>query len=111
MTKKYLLLGGLIFSLLIGCESPPVRREQLLAENNWPEEMKALIRKGYLAKGMSKDQVKAAWGNPCYSCTGTTGEEGSFGIKDDDKWGAAWEYQTQIVFFNQQGKVVRWENK
>jgi hypothetical protein len=111
MTKKYFLFAGLILSLLIGCESPPVRREQLLAENNWPEEIKALIRKGYLAKGMTKSQVKAAWGNPCYSCSGTTGSEGSLGMKDDDKWGAAWEYQTQIVFFNQQQKVIRWENK
>lgn len=103
MAKKYFLLVGLILTLLIACESPPVRREKLLAENgsNWTEEIKALIRKGYLAKGMGKDQVKAAWGHPCYSCTGTT----------DGKWGAAWEYQTQIVFFNQQGKVVRWEKK
>lgn len=110
MAKKYFLPFLIIF-VLIGCESPPVRREQLLAESHWSEEMKTLIRSGFLAKGMTKEQVKAAWGAPCYSCTGTTGSTGSLGIKNDDHWGSAWEYQTQIVFFDPQGKVVRWEKK
>lgn len=88
--------------LLLACESPPVRREEVIAQHpEWDEETIVMIRNGVLLKGMTTEQVKAAWGRPCWSCTGTT--------KGD--WGEAWEYQTQIVFFDKQGRVVRWEKK
>lgn len=88
--------------LLIACENAPVRREELLAQHpEWDPQMQKLIREGYLVKGMSKDQVRAAWGRACWSCTGT---------KKGD-WGEAWEYSTQVVFFDKDGLVTRWEPK
>lgn len=102
--KKYILLLSLI--TLVACESPPLRREEMLAEHpEWLQESPEIvdaIRRGYLLKGMSKEQVRAAWGRPCYTCTGTVTE------KD---WGSTWEYQTQIVFFDRQGKLTRWNKK
>jgi hypothetical protein len=90
------LLSGF---MLQACENSPVRREEMLfAHPEWNSEMVKLIKDGYLAKGMSQEQVKAAWGRPCWSCTGTT--------KGD--WGEAWEYATQTVFFDTNGKVTRW---
>lgn len=99
MKKHYLLLLPL---LLQACESPPVRREEMLVQHpEWEADQVELIRKGYLSRGMTTDQVKAAWGHYCYTCPGTT--KGS--------WGESWEYETQIVFFDQEGKLVRWVKK
>lgn len=88
--------------ILQACENAPVRREEMISEHpEWDNAAVELIKAGYLSKGMNQDQVKAAWGRPCWSCTGTT--------KGD--WGEAWEYATQVVFFDLSGKVTRWESK
>ncbi|GAB6067139.1 hypothetical protein JCM13664_04570 [Methylothermus subterraneus] len=88
--------------LLTACEVAPVRREDYFAKHpEWEPQMVALIRDGRIAKGMTKEQVRAAWGRPCWLCQGTT----------KGAWGESWEYDTQIVFFDTQGKVTRWEPK
>ena len=88
--------------LLTACENAPTRREDMLGEHpEWDSKTVQLIRLGYLNQGMTMDQVKAAWGKPCWSCTGTT--------KGD--WGEAWEYATQMVFFDKSGKLTRWQAK
>lgn len=94
-----------IIIALLGCESPPVRRAQLIEEHpEWNAETVKIINEGYLVKGMTSDQVRAAWGRPCMTCTGT--------VMDDEweKW-RSWEYQTQVVFFDKDGKVTRWTKK
>ncbi|MGR9114819.1 MAG: hypothetical protein ACU85E_03575 [Gammaproteobacteria bacterium] len=94
-----ILLSGLF---LQACENAPVRRQEIMAMHpEWDKEYVQLIQAGYLARGMDQDQVRAAWGRPCWSCTGTTKGE----------WGEAWEYATQVVFFDRDGKVTRWEAK
>ena len=101
--KKQLLI--LIMLGLVACETPPVRRLELIAEHpEWDAQMVTIIKEGYLVKGMTSNQVKAAWGWPCWTCTGT--------VKDHnwDKW-IAREYQTQIVFFDDNEKVIRWTQK
>jgi outer membrane protein assembly factor BamE (lipoprotein component of BamABCDE complex) len=103
MMKIKLLI--LLTIVLTGCESPPVRRAEIIAQHpDWDAQTVNLIREGFLAKGMTADQVRAAWGRPCYTCTGT--------VKDQewDKW-MAWEYQTQIVFFDENERVLRWTKK
>lgn len=98
--RTTLLLISLL--LLTACENAPTRREDMLAEHpEWDSKTVQLIRLGYLNPGMTMDQVKAAWGKPCWSCTGTTKGE----------WGEAWEYPTQIVFFDKSGKLTRWQAK
>ncbi len=95
----------LILLSLTACESPPVRRVELIAEHpEWDAKMVQMITEGYLLPGMNTDQVRAAWGTPCYTCTGTVKD------KNWDKW-LAWEYQTQIVFFDENEKVIRWTQK
>jgi hypothetical protein len=98
------LMIAILMSLtafLQACENAPVRREQFIAEHpEWNAEQVQLIKAGLLVKGMSQDQVKAAWGKPCWSCTGTT----------KGNWGEAWEYATQTVFFDKNGTLTRWES-
>lgn len=98
----------LLILMIVGstaCESPPVRRAEILAEHpEWNNLDVKMIREGFLLKGMTTDQVKAAWGRPCWTCTGTVKDE------DWDNW-LAWEYQTQIVFFDKDEKVLRWTKK
>lgn len=94
-----IMLTGL---LLQACENAPVRRQEMIAEHpEWDKDYVHLIREGYLARGMSQDQVRAAWGRPNYMGTGTASGE----------WGESWEYATQVVFFDKNGKVIRWEKK
>jgi hypothetical protein len=97
---KYLVI---ILSLaLLACESSVVRREDYLAKHpEWDANSKELTKQGYLFKGMSKEQVEAAWGKPCQSCTGT----------DQGDWGETWEYPTQIVYFDNKGVLLRWSAK
>ncbi|MGH8497657.1 MAG: hypothetical protein ACRERV_02450 [Methylococcales bacterium] len=94
----------LVISVILStaCENNPVRREEMVALHpEWSSDHVLLIRDGRLVKGMDQEQVKAAWGRPCWSCTGTT----------KGNWGEAWEYATQSVFFDKNGKVTRWESK
>lgn len=94
---------AVMLSLLImtaGCESNAVRKEQAMAQHaEWSSYDKKLISEGMINKGMDKAQVKAAWGKPCVGCTGT---------KMYDTGVESWEYKTQVVFFDTQGKVTRW---
>ncbi len=96
-------VGVLIaLALLTACEVAPVRREEYIAKHpEWAPKMVELIRAGMIAKGMTKEQVRAAWGRPCWLCQGTT----------KGPWGSSWEFDTQVVFFDTQGKVTRWEPK
>jgi len=102
---KRLAFFTLLIMLLAACESPPVRRAELIEQHpEWSPEMVEMIREGFILKGMTQDQVRAAWGYPCWSCTGTVM------YKFMEKW-KSWEYPTQVVFFDKQGKVIRWTKK
>lgn len=91
---RKLIIAGFIFGLL-ACEAPPVRRYEMIAEHpEWTPETVKLIEQGFVDKGMTREQVKAAWGRPCYSCAGTVMDQ-------------SWEYQTQIVIFDAQGRVIK----
>ena len=101
--KKLIMVTAIM--LLLGCESSPVRRAQMIEEHpEWDSAIVKIIKEGYLLKGMTADQVKASWGRPCLSCTGTVMD------KEWEKW-RSWEYQTQIVFFDKNERVDRWEKK
>lgn len=92
-----LLLTSLF--ILEGCQNAPVRRHEALAEHpEWDSGLTQIIQEGYLTIGMDRDQVKAVWGRPCWSCPGTTSGD----------WGETWQYTTQTVFFDKNGKVTRW---
>ncbi|MDT8405844.1 MAG: hypothetical protein RQ715_01195 [Methylococcales bacterium] len=100
---RILIASGLL--LLAACESSPVRRMELIAQHpEWSQDMVKLIQEGFIAEGMDTDQVRAAWGRPCYTCTGTKKNAAT------DKW-SSWEYMTQVVFFDSNEKVLRWTQK
>ncbi len=102
--KKTILITMAIVTLL-GCESPAVRRAQIVEQHpEWQDDTVKIIKAGFLSAGMNADQVKAAWGGPCWSCTGTVKHKGL----DVPR---TWEYQTQIVFFDTDGKVTHWTKK
>lgn len=102
--KQYIfiaLLGSMVMT--IGCESNAVRTEEAFSQHSeWSEFDKKLIADGMINKGMSKEQVRAAWGQPCKECLGTKIYES--GIE-------SWEYQTQVVFFDKDGKVSKWTRR
>lgn len=88
--------------LLVACENAPVRREESIFQHpEWDETSVRMIREGKIIKGMTQEQVRVAWGRHCLTCQGTrTGG-----------WGESWEYQTQVVFFDTDGRVTRWTVK
>ncbi len=91
-----------ILILVTACETAPVRREEYISRHpEWKPETVAVIRAGMIARGMTKEQVRAAWGRPCYTCQGTA----------SGSWGSSWEFTTQVVFFDTDGRVTRWEDK
>lgn len=100
MKKIIFLISLSLFSFyLYGCSSPTLTRHQLLANNpQWDESIRGYIKEGMISKGMTEEQVKGAWGDPCYSCEGTTliGKTKSL------------DYSTRIIFFNEQGRVTEW---
>ncbi|HFD11800.1 MAG TPA: hypothetical protein ENJ32_04955 [Crenotrichaceae bacterium] len=93
---------ALVVLVVAACETQPVRREEYIAQHpEWAPEMVQLIKSGMIAKGMTREQVRAAWGRHCYTCQGT--KSGS--------WGESLEFITQVVFFDTAGHVTRWEHK
>lgn len=97
MKIKFTILVLLVV-VSLGCENNPVRREEMVALHpEWSETHKQLVREGRLIPGMDQEQVRAAWGRPNWASPGTT--------KDD--WGESWDYATQTVFFDKNGKVTR----
>lgn len=89
---------ALMFTLT-ACESNAVRHEEAFSKHQeWTEKDKQLISSGYVVNGMSKEMVRAAWGKPCETCTGTKKFE--TGVE-------SWEFKNQVVFFDKDGKVTR----
>ena len=92
------LMVSVVF--LAACESAAVRHEEAFSKHpEWSETDKRLIEKGMINYGMTMEQVRAAWGRPCQTCTGTRKYESGV---------ISWEYGTQVVFFDRDGKVTRW---
>jgi len=86
--------------VITGCESNAARKELAFEQHSdWNEYDKKMISEGMIRKDMTKEQVQAAWGKHCDTCLGSkvyqTGVE-------------SWEYKTQVVFFNKQGRVTHW---
>ena len=71
MIKK-LIIFSLIY--LTGCAgSTTLSRHELLANHpEWDDSIRNSIKYGMIAKGMTEEQLNAAWGTPCYTCEGTT---------------------------------------
>ncbi|MEE9345066.1 MAG: hypothetical protein V3U88_05610 [Methylococcales bacterium] len=96
------IIVAVILILLTACETAPVRREDYIAQHpEWDPKMVKLISSGVIVKGMTREQVRAAWSRHCYTCQGTK----------SGQWGKSLEFITQVVFFDSDGFVTRWEHK
>ena len=101
-----LMLLALI--LLAGCASQDRQRSDYVAANpDLDPEIRQTILNGQIRRGMTKDQVLASWGPPCWWCHGTS----------ENSWGDTWEYNAfgssgygrgTLVFFDSAGKVREW---
>lgn len=74
-------------------------------------ETRAAIIDGKIMRGMTKEEVRASWGDPCWYCRGTR----------ERSWGDVWEYNVfgsgrysagsgTYVYFDQAGKVQDWSS-
>ena len=109
MKKMFLLL---MFLLLSGCgiiEENAIRKEVLANDMNMSPEFRHAIWDKKIMVGMSKDQVRASWGNPCWHCYGTR----------ESSYGDTWEYNIfgtgsngigggTYLFFDRRGKLKSW---
>jgi len=103
--KKLSIIPILIVTALFinACESNAARHEEAFTKHQeWSEADKLMITQGLIRSGMTKEQVRAAWGKPCMTCTGTKVYES--GVQ-------SWEFHTQVVFFDKDGIVTRWTGR
>ncbi|HKJ94857.1 MAG TPA: hypothetical protein VKA32_04430 [Gammaproteobacteria bacterium] len=114
--KRVTLSAFLMFSLagcaamtsaLTGTPTPAARAAYVKKHPEIPDRYKKAIKDGQIMEGMSKDEVRASWGDPCGLCYGTT----------SNSWGDSWEYGIpnsastgQIVYFDPSGSVTGWSN-
>jgi outer membrane protein assembly factor BamE len=101
----------LIASSLCGCAAKQVAntRKQVLADPNLAADIRQAIQAHKIKIGMTKDQVLASWGNPCWYCPGTR----------KNSWGDTWEYNPfgtgdlsigagTYLFFDEDGRLTAW---
>lgn len=99
----YIAILAVILLVLNGCESNAARHEEAFSKHQeWSEADRLMISQGLIRKGMTRDQVRAAWGKPCMTCTGTKKYEN--GVQ-------SWEFHTQVVFFDKDDIVTRWVDR
>lgn len=104
-----LLIAGTVLTILTGCALGPSlsRRTAWLAAHPTVEQpYRGAIKHGEIMLGMTKAEVRAAWGDPCGWCYGTT----------HNSWGDSWEYNVfgtgsmgagtgTIIYFDADGNV------
>ncbi len=77
-----------------------------------PSSIRGAIIDGNIMRGMTKDEVRASWGDPCGYCYGTKSAS----------WGDTWEYNVfgsgsygagngTYVFFDQADRVTGWSGR
>lgn len=101
---------ALALPILAGCVFGANRdsRAAYVAENPYMEErIENAILAGKIVEGMTKEEVRASWGQPCSYCIGTRSAS----------WGDTWEYNPfgsarpsagTLVFFDASGRVKGW---
>jgi len=93
--KKYWLIGIIVPLLLLqACVTPQGRRQDYVDE--YPDlssDISASILKGEIAKGMNREDVKAAWGDP---------ERETLSLTENEKQSQEiWSYYTPIGRFKE----------
>lgn len=109
MKKFMFLILALVVTVGCGAIHAAKIREQTLNDPGLSPEIRTAIVDGKIKRGMTKDQVLAAWGNPCSYCRGTR-------VSSVGEW---WEYNPfgsgrysygngTHLFFGNDGKLQYW---
>lgn len=108
--KSVILIMFFIF-LLTGCgwiQEVNIKK-QVLADPALAPKVREAIENNKIKIGMTKNQVIASWGNPCWYCYGTR----------ESSWGDTWEYNLfgsgrysagsgTYLFFDTLGRLKAW---
>lgn len=107
---KTLISIAVILFVLAGCgpSKMALRQAYIDAHPELDYDTREWIRNGKIAKGMTKEQVRASWGDPCWYCYGTRRAS----------WGDSWEYNIfgtsrgigTVVYFDSADRVRGWSN-
>lgn len=99
MSRAKLRAAIVAAAVLLSACTAMQRNEMLDTHPEWNFQDRSLIRQGKIRKGFTKDQVLAAWGNPCVTCRGNRRRS----------WGDMWEYRGHnYVWFDTAGRVEAW---
>ena len=102
--KKIVCLGCLVI-LLMGCGMSAKQaqlREQFFSDPYCSTSIKEAISEDKIRRGMTKDQVTAAWGERSWFLT----------VHDThSSWGDTWTYQGYILFFDRSGHLSEWTQR
>lgn len=101
----------LVIATLTGCGAIEHNRVRasVLSDPLTPESIKSSVKENKITIGMTKEQVVAAWGNPCGYCYGTR----------ENSHGSVWEYNPfgtgrysigagTYLYFGIDGKLRYW---
>lgn len=112
MKNLYLILATVLLTACVNASAIQQQKRQEYVKAN----LKSLDRltasailNGEIKNGMTKEQVKASWGEPCGYCYGTT----------NNSWGDSWEYNSfgtgyygigrgKYIYFDNAGRVKGW---
>jgi hypothetical protein len=107
---KTLLVVFTTAFLLSGCGmvADKQHREAVLSKDLSPDIRRAIVNKK-IKKGMSKEEVKAAWGRPCWYCHGTrTTSEGDWWEYNEFGSGSYGAGSGTYLFFGNDGILDYW---
>lgn len=98
---------ALIVLVLAGCAVNNTRN-QVLNDESLSLSTKNSIMFNQISTGMTKQQVIASWGEPCWICPGTR----------EHSHGATWQYKSifapgigQILYFDNSDTLTHWSGK
>lgn len=107
--RAALMLAGVV--VLGGCGIMQEReaRRLALADPNLTPEIRAAIHAKHIRVGMTKRQVLAAWGNPCWYCYGTRqtsrGDVWEYNVFGSSSYGIG---SGKYLYFDSTGHLTYW---
>lgn len=104
----------ILLALLTGCATYGTEQRAAVAAAHpeWSEQTRQDVAGGSIRVGMTKEQVRAAWGDPCIYCHGTR----STSAGDWWEYNALWPHRWHIgagthLFFGNDGKLKFWSGR
>ena len=107
-----LTVAALTLATLTGCatEYGVIERANVAAAHpEWSEQVRQDVAAGQIRVGMTKDQVLAAWGQPCTPCRGTRSTSAGDWWEYNKLWPSRLHHGAgTYLFFGNDGKLRYW---